>query len=113
MAAQQVPAIHVQGLEKSYRKLHVLRGVDGGLWLGRGLLGAALTPTTVGCLDAGVCRAGWQFPPGEGRFRPRTVTVERYSLAAWERRWRNCLVGCWLPDRYPEHYPDRYPYPLS
>jgi ABC-2 type transport system ATP-binding protein len=29
MAAPQVPAIHVQGLEKSYnKKLHVLRGVD-------------------------------------------------------------------------------------
>jgi ABC-2 type transport system ATP-binding protein len=28
MAAQQVPAIHVQGLEKSYKQLHVLRGVD-------------------------------------------------------------------------------------
>jgi ABC-2 type transport system ATP-binding protein len=28
MAAQQAPAIHVQGLEKSYGKLHVLRGVD-------------------------------------------------------------------------------------
>ena len=30
MTANQVqrPAIHVQGLEKSYKKLHVLRGVD-------------------------------------------------------------------------------------
>jgi ABC-2 type transport system ATP-binding protein len=28
MAAQQVPAIHVQGLEKSYQKLRVLRDVD-------------------------------------------------------------------------------------
>jgi ABC-2 type transport system ATP-binding protein len=28
MLAQQAPAIHVQGLEKSYGKLHVLRGVD-------------------------------------------------------------------------------------
>jgi ABC-2 type transport system ATP-binding protein len=28
MATQQVQAIHVQGLEKSYRKLEVLRGVD-------------------------------------------------------------------------------------
>src|SRR5215207_609558 len=28
MAAQQGPAIHVQGLEKSYKQLHVLRGVD-------------------------------------------------------------------------------------
>jgi hypothetical protein len=28
MAAQQAPAIHVQGLEKSYKQLHVLRGVD-------------------------------------------------------------------------------------
>jgi ABC-2 type transport system ATP-binding protein len=28
MAAQQVPAIHVQGLEKSYKTLQVLRGVD-------------------------------------------------------------------------------------
>jgi ABC-2 type transport system ATP-binding protein len=28
MAAQQVPAIHVQGLEKSYKQLRVLRGVD-------------------------------------------------------------------------------------
>jgi ABC-2 type transport system ATP-binding protein len=28
MTAQQVPAIHVKGLEKSYQKLHVLRGVD-------------------------------------------------------------------------------------
>jgi ABC-2 type transport system ATP-binding protein len=28
MAPQQVPAIHVHGLEKSYQKLHVLRGVD-------------------------------------------------------------------------------------
>jgi ABC-2 type transport system ATP-binding protein len=28
MAAQQVPAIHVRGLEKSYKQLHVLRGVD-------------------------------------------------------------------------------------
>ena len=28
MAAQQVPAIHVQGLEKSYKALEVLRGVD-------------------------------------------------------------------------------------
>ncbi|MFL6141482.1 MAG: ABC transporter ATP-binding protein [Labedaea sp.] len=28
MAAQQVPAIHVRGLEKSYNELHVLRGVD-------------------------------------------------------------------------------------
>jgi ABC-2 type transport system ATP-binding protein len=28
MAAQQVPAIHVQGLEKSYQTLKVLRGVD-------------------------------------------------------------------------------------
>ena len=28
MAAQQVPAIQVQGLEKSYQQLHVLRGVD-------------------------------------------------------------------------------------
>ena len=28
MTTQQVQAIHVQGLEKSYKKLHVLRGVD-------------------------------------------------------------------------------------
>jgi ABC-2 type transport system ATP-binding protein len=28
MTAQQVHAIHVQGLEKSYKQLHVLRGVD-------------------------------------------------------------------------------------
>jgi len=28
MAAQHAPAIHVQGLEKSYKQLHVLRGVD-------------------------------------------------------------------------------------
>lgn len=28
MAAQPVPAIHVRGLEKSYKNLHVLRGVD-------------------------------------------------------------------------------------
>jgi ABC-2 type transport system ATP-binding protein len=28
MAAQQVPAIHVRDLQKSYKKLHVLRGVD-------------------------------------------------------------------------------------
>jgi ABC-2 type transport system ATP-binding protein len=28
MAAPQAPAIHVQGLEKSYKNLHVLRGVD-------------------------------------------------------------------------------------
>src|SRR5262245_54018347 len=28
MTTQQAPAIHVQGLEKSYKKLHVLRGVD-------------------------------------------------------------------------------------
>jgi ABC-2 type transport system ATP-binding protein len=28
MAAQQVPALHVQGLEKSYKQLRVLRGVD-------------------------------------------------------------------------------------
>jgi ABC-2 type transport system ATP-binding protein len=30
MTTEQVrgPAIHVQGLEKSYKKLHVLRGVD-------------------------------------------------------------------------------------
>ncbi|MEE6262797.1 ATP-binding cassette domain-containing protein [Plantactinospora sonchi] len=28
MTAQQVPAIHVQGLEKSYKQLRVLRGVD-------------------------------------------------------------------------------------
>jgi hypothetical protein len=27
MAAQQVPAIHMQGLEKSYKELQVLRGV--------------------------------------------------------------------------------------
>ncbi|MFQ6332192.1 ABC transporter ATP-binding protein, partial [Nocardia sp. CWNU-33] len=28
MTTQQVPVIHVQGLEKSYKDLHVLRGVD-------------------------------------------------------------------------------------
>ena len=28
MTAEAVPAIHVQGLEKSYKELHVLRGVD-------------------------------------------------------------------------------------
>ena len=28
MTAQPVEAIHVQGLEKSYQQLHVLRGVD-------------------------------------------------------------------------------------
>jgi ABC-2 type transport system ATP-binding protein len=28
MAAQHAPAIHVQGLEKSFKQLHVLRGVD-------------------------------------------------------------------------------------
>ncbi len=28
MATPQVPAIHVQGLEKSFKELHVLRGVD-------------------------------------------------------------------------------------
>jgi ABC-2 type transport system ATP-binding protein len=28
MAAQQLPAIHVQGMQKSYKQLHVLRGVD-------------------------------------------------------------------------------------
>src|SRR6201991_1005647 len=28
MKTQQPPAIHVQGLEKSYKKLEVLRGVD-------------------------------------------------------------------------------------
>src|SRR5438067_3715231 len=28
MRTQQTPAIHVRGLEKSYKKLHVLRGVD-------------------------------------------------------------------------------------
>jgi ABC-2 type transport system ATP-binding protein len=28
MAEQQVPAIHVRDLEKSYKQLHVLRGVD-------------------------------------------------------------------------------------
>src|SRR5258707_13882766 len=28
MTTQQAPAIHVQGLQKSYNKLHVLRGLD-------------------------------------------------------------------------------------
>lgn len=28
MTTQPAPAIHVQGLEKSYKTLHVLRGVD-------------------------------------------------------------------------------------
>jgi len=28
MAAQHAPAIHVQGLERSFKQLHVLRGVD-------------------------------------------------------------------------------------
>ena len=28
MTAAQTPAIHVQGLEKSYKELEVLRGVD-------------------------------------------------------------------------------------
>lgn len=28
MSSQQYPAVHVRGLEKSYKKLHVLRGVD-------------------------------------------------------------------------------------
>ncbi|MGZ6565414.1 MAG: ATP-binding cassette domain-containing protein, partial [Solirubrobacteraceae bacterium] len=28
LAVEQAPAIHVQGLEKSYKQLHVLRGVD-------------------------------------------------------------------------------------
>jgi ABC-2 type transport system ATP-binding protein len=34
MTANQVqePAIHVQGLEKSYKKLEVLRGVDFGVF---------------------------------------------------------------------------------
>jgi hypothetical protein len=32
MAAQQVPAIHVQGLVKSYKTLQVLRGVDFDGW---------------------------------------------------------------------------------
>jgi hypothetical protein len=31
----------------------------GDLRLGRGILGVVLTPTTVGCLSAGACRAGW------------------------------------------------------
>jgi ABC-2 type transport system ATP-binding protein len=31
MPTQQVPAIHVQGLEKSYGKLPVLHGVDFGV----------------------------------------------------------------------------------
>jgi ABC-2 type transport system ATP-binding protein len=48
MAAQQVPAIHVQGLEKSYNKLHALRGVDfevapGGIFALLGANGAGKT----------------------------------------------------------------------
>jgi len=48
MAAQQVPAIHVQGLEKSYKQLHVLRGVDfdvarGGIFALLGSNGAGKT----------------------------------------------------------------------
>jgi ABC-2 type transport system ATP-binding protein len=48
MAAQQVPAIRVQGLEKSYGKLEVLRGVDfdvarGGIFALLGANGAGKT----------------------------------------------------------------------
>jgi len=48
MAAQQVPAIRVQGLEKSYKELHVLRGVDfdvarGGIFALLGSNGAGKT----------------------------------------------------------------------
>ena len=48
MAAQQVPAIQVQGLEKSYKQLHVLRGVDfaverGGIFALLGSNGAGKT----------------------------------------------------------------------
>jgi ABC-2 type transport system ATP-binding protein len=47
MAAQRVPAIHVQGLEKSYKQLHVLRGVDfdvaGGIFALLGSNGAGKT----------------------------------------------------------------------
>jgi len=48
MAEQQVPAIHVQGLEKSYKELHVLRGVDfdvepGGIFALLGSNGAGKT----------------------------------------------------------------------
>jgi ABC-2 type transport system ATP-binding protein len=48
MAAQQVPAIHVQGLEKSYKTLEVLRGVDfdvarGGIFALLGSNGAGKT----------------------------------------------------------------------
>jgi ABC-2 type transport system ATP-binding protein len=48
MAEQQVPAIHVRGLEKSYKKLQVLRGVDfeverGGIFALLGSNGAGKT----------------------------------------------------------------------
>ena len=48
MAAQQVPAIHVQGLEKSYKQLEALRGVDfdvarGGIFALLGSNGAGKT----------------------------------------------------------------------
>ena len=84
----------------------------GSLRLGRGILGAALTPTTVGCLDAGVCRAGWYSRrvrasaergrvQGPGRAEadpgPRTLPIERnslhYSRAAQAHSSRNSLIG--------------------
>jgi ABC-2 type transport system ATP-binding protein len=46
MAAQQVPAIHVQGLEKSYKQLQALRGVD--FEVERGGIFALLGPNGAG-----------------------------------------------------------------
>jgi ABC-2 type transport system ATP-binding protein len=46
MMAQQAPAIHVQGLEKSFKQLHVLRGVD--FDVARGSIFALLGPNGAG-----------------------------------------------------------------
>jgi hypothetical protein len=78
MAAQQVQAIHVQGLEKSYKTLQVLRGVDFDGW--------QQTPSAWG---SGCSRSCW--PTGcagsaTGHLRDRPApTVPLIYTVAWSR----------------------------
>jgi hypothetical protein len=62
-----------------------------------------LTSTTVGCLDAGVCRAGWYFPPGEGigRTRPGAGSRPRRGRFRPQDRLRRAIPEC-NSDRSPD-----------
>jgi len=111
VTAQPVQAIHVQGLEKSYKKLRALRGVDfdvarGSIFALLGSNGAG--KTTVVKILSTLLKADAGRPPSTASTSPRSQRTcgSRSASPGSSRPWTKSSPGgrtwCWWPVAAPE-----------